>query len=134
MKILFVCEGNKMRSPMAAAFYNAMTGTNDADSAGADPYPMGRPFDVVLEVMDEKNLDLRSCYSKAVTEQMVHDADKIIAFPTSMMPTFVLEDPKTERWDVSDPYYQTGDPLERARHARDAIEDLVRQLVDSAKT
>ena len=34
MKILFVCEGNMMRSQMAEAFYNELTGTRDAISAG----------------------------------------------------------------------------------------------------
>ena len=35
MKVLFICEGNMMRSQMAEAFYNSMTKSNDASSAGA---------------------------------------------------------------------------------------------------
>ncbi len=40
MKVLFVCYANAMRSQMAAAFYNRLTGANDATSAGVGvPHP-----------------------------------------------------------------------------------------------
>ncbi|MEI6479670.1 MAG: hypothetical protein WCO21_02490 [bacterium] len=34
MKALFICKGNYERSQMAAAIYNKLTNTRDADSVG----------------------------------------------------------------------------------------------------
>ncbi len=128
MKVLFVCEGNKMRSPMAEVFYNTYTNSHDAMSAGADLYPMGKAFPDVVAAMKEKNIVLDHD-SQLVTEKMVDDADMIIAFPTSMMPDFVLSNPKTRVWDINDPYYQSGSREELIRHARDAIEPRVKELI-----
>ena len=33
-KVLFICKGNWFRSQMAAAIYNKLTNSSDADSAG----------------------------------------------------------------------------------------------------
>lgn len=110
-----------MRSVMAEVLYNHMTGTSDAMSAGCDPYPLGGKFDETSQVLDEIGLDLPREGSKLVTEQMVADADIVVAFPTPYMPDFVTKDPKTLHWGVSDPYYESGDRLELTRAARDEI-------------
>lgn len=128
MKVLFVCEGNKMRSPMAEAFYNELTQSHDAISAGADPYPLGGSFPDVVAAMKEKDVVLDHG-SQLVTQQMVDEADVVVAFPTPMMPDFVLDSPKTVRWEIDDPYYQTGDRLKRIYHARDMIEARVKEMI-----
>lgn len=128
MKVLFVCEGNKMRSPMAEAFYNSLTNTTDAVSAGCDPYPMGFAFPDVVATMHEKDIELEH-YSQLVTQEMVAAVDVVVTFPTPLMPDFVAQDKKTRLWDISDPYYQPKDGQDHIRHARDKIEVLVKDLV-----
>ena len=129
VKVLFVCEGNKMRSPMAEAFYNSLTNSHDATSAGCDPYPLGGSFPEVIAAMKEKGVTLDHS-SQLVTQAMIDAADKVITFPTSLMPDFVAKNPKTVQWDISDPYYQPKDGADHLRHARDKIDQLVRQLVN----
>lgn len=131
MKVLFVCEGNQMRSPMAEAFYNSFTKSSDAQSAGADPYPLGKSINEVAEIMYEKGVILHHG-SQLVTQKMIDEADVVVAFPTPLMPSFVLESEKTIKWDVKDPYYQPDDGTDYLRQARDSIEIKVRKMVDEA--
>jgi len=120
-----------MRSPMAEAFYNSFTQSSDAQSAGADPYPLGKSITEVVEIMQEKGISLHHG-SQLVTQAMVDEADVVVAFPTPLMPSFVLENEKTIRWDVKDPYYQPDDGIDYLRQARDSIEVKVRKMVDDA--
>lgn len=132
MKVLFVCEGNAMRSPMAAAFYNAMTSTNDAVSAGAAPFPIGGgAFPAVIEAMQEKGISLQNHRSQLVVPSMVADAELVVAFPTPHMPGFVQDSAKTQSWPVVDPYYAPNDGTDYVRLARDEIERMVADLVDA---
>lgn len=129
MNILFICEGNIMRSQMAEAFYNNLTRTNDATSAGAAAENGDSVHAGVQAVMREKGYDMSSMRSTRLTQKMFEDADKVIAFPTLYMPHWVLDDPKTEFWDVSDPYYTSNDGVNHIEWARDQIETRVRGLV-----
>lgn len=129
MKVLFICEGNIMRSQMAEAFYNNLTRTNDATSAGAaaengDPVHAG-----VQVVMHEKGYDMSDMRSTRLTQKLFEEADKVIAFPTPYMPRWVLDDAKTEYWDVSDPYYMPDDGTNYIERTRDRIEDRVKDLI-----
>lgn len=88
MKILFVCKGNMVRSQAAAAFYNHLTKTHDAISAGtyvgAEDEPEGqRLIDIVpndfFEIMDGYECDLRKEKTKGLTPEMVTSADCVIS-------------------------------------------------------
>ena len=130
MKILFVCEGNKMRSVMGKAIYNDLTQSSDATSAGCAPYPLGGTFAETREVLEEVGLTMPTAGSKLVTQAMVEAADIVIAFPTPYMPKFVTDHPKTRHWRVVDPYYQSGDRFDHTRRVRDQIYAMVRELVE----
>ena len=118
-----------MRSPMAEAFYNHLTGTHDASSAGAAA-DNGVPVspDIVVAMRD-KAIDMTGMTSTRLTQKMFEEADKVIAFPTPYMPHWVLNDPKTEFWDVSDPYYMPDDGTNYIERARDRIEERVKKLI-----
>ena len=131
-RVLFVCEGNKMRSPMAEAFYNQLTGTRDAISAGSSPYPLGGSFETTIEAMREVGIALDHD-SQLVTQQMVDAADIVIAFPTATMLDFVANNPKTIASDVADPYYQSGSQLDQVRKACDEIRERVEVLIAKHK-
>lgn len=118
-----------MRSIMAEVLYNHLTGTHDGTSAGCDPYPLGGKFDETEQVLHEIGLDVTQEGSKLVTEQMVDDADIVVAFPTSYMPDFVTNSPKTVLWDVADPYYEPGDTTTLLRNARDEIKQRLQTLI-----
>ena len=133
MRVLFVCEGNKMRSPMAEALYNQMAADDGATSAGSDPYPLGGEFAETVDVMREIGIKL-SHGSQLVTPQMVEQAEKVIVFPTPSMPEFVTDNPKSEVWDVADPFYQSGDRRALLRRARDDITARIKELLDESRT
>ncbi|PID32734.1 hypothetical protein CR956_00880 [Candidatus Saccharibacteria bacterium] len=129
MKVLFICEGNIMRSQMGEVFYNHRTKTKDAFSAGAMTSD-GRPVHSgVIEAMKAEGIDMTEMTSTVLTRDMFDSADKVIAFPTPYMPDWVLNDPKTEHWDVSDPYYMPDDGTNYVERARDRIKQRVEDLI-----
>ena len=129
MKVLFICEGNIMRSQMAEAFYNSLTGTRDASSAGAAADNGSPVHSGVQAAMREKGIDMSNMTSTRLTQRMFEDADKVIVFPTPYMPQWVLNDPKTEFWGVSDPYYMPTDGTNYVERTRDQIDERVRDLI-----
>jgi protein-tyrosine-phosphatase len=70
MKILFVCEGNMMRSQMAEAFYNSLTNSNDATSAGAIAETKDHISKRAIEAMADIGIDATSLKPKQLTEQI----------------------------------------------------------------
>ena len=118
-----------MRSVMGEAIYNDLTQSQDAVSAGCEPYPLGGKFAETEEVLEEIGLAMPPEGSKLVTQAMVDAADIIVTFPTPYMPDFVTKSPKAQHWRIVDPYYQSGDRLGHTRRVREQIYAKVRQLV-----
>ena len=126
MKVVFVCEGNMMRSQMGEAFYNTMTGTSDATSAGAAA-AVGREVpSEITAAMQEKNISMEGMVGKQVTKEMIDKADVVIVFPTPHMPRSIIENLKTKQWDVSDPFYMPDDGTNHIARARDRIEERIK--------
>ena len=75
MKVLFVCQGNIMRSLMAEAFYNDSVG-GGATSAGVAPG--GESADSrVVAVMGEVNIDISRAPSTKLTPELIDQADAV---------------------------------------------------------
>ena len=128
-----MCEGNAMRSPMAEAFFNEFTGSNQAISAGAAPFPVGGgAFPEVNAAMKELGLSLDGHASQKITPEIVEWADIVIGFPTPMMPDYVKNSPKYHHWDIADPYYAPEDGTDYIRLARDKIETRVKEMLRDA--
>ncbi len=131
MKILFICEGIWMRSPTAEAYYNLLTNTHDATSAGA---AVGKPNSGVAPrmkmVLDEDAVDTTELHSKQLTREMFEAADRVVYFPTDFMPDYVKESPKAEFWDVIDPHYHHEGGIDLVRQVRDDIKQRVKKLVE----
>lgn len=125
MKVLFICVGNVARSQEAAAFYNQMTRSHDARSAGTHAVN-GKPIDpLVVAVMAEAGINMDSAARKSVTSQMVQEADVVVSFvPKVDIEWFEIAD--AEFWDVGDPRWTS---LEEHRVTRDLIKGLVEGFI-----
>jgi len=130
MKTLFVCEGNMMRSQMAEAFYNALTKSNDAMSAGATAETKDHISKRAIEAMGDVGMDTMNLRPKQLTEQMVNDAERVIYFPSDYMPDYVKQSEKAELWEVIDPHYHKEKGMELVRQVRDDIKIQVEKLIE----
>ena len=125
-RVLFVCVENAGRSQMAEAFARKYGGGKvEALSAGTMPAKEVNP--VVIQVMQEKGVDLTANKPKAIMRQMVEEADIIIVMGCSaegFCPAPLLS--KVVDWQIEDP---KDKPVEKVREIRDEIESRVRKLI-----
>lgn len=118
-----------MRSQMAEAYYNHLTGTNNAQSAGTLADEGRTPDSLVTTVMNEDGIDVSTQTSTRVTQQMIEAADIVVLFPTSYTPDYILSSARSiEKWNVPDPYYNDSSGIAYMRHIRDDIKARVRTL------
>ena len=127
--VLFVCVGNSGRSQMAEAFFNHMAGGKArAISAGTKPASAVDPQTV--EVMREVGIDIGAAKPKALTMEMVEQADRVVTMgcgAEGVCPTSFVE---TEDWQLEDP---KGKSLEEVRQIRDEIRTRVMMLLERTK-
>jgi arsenate reductase len=127
-KVLFICVENACRSQMAEAFFNQMSKTARASSAGTKPAPSVNPL--AVQVMKEIGIDLANAKPKLLTLEILDAADKVITMGCAVgdvCPGAVVE---TEDWGIEDP---TGKSIEKFREVRDVIRRKVEQLVSDLK-
>lgn len=132
MTILFICEGNMMRSQMAEAFYNSLTNSSDAVSAGATAETKDHISKRTIEAMSDIGYDATNLKPKQLTEQMVNEADKVIYFPSDYMPDYVKQSEKAELWDVVDPHYHKEEGMPLVHKVRDDIKQRVEKFVNES--
>ena len=118
--ILFISIENSSRSQMAEGFARAR-GMN-ATSAGT--FPASQISSLVVQAMKEKGIDISSAKPKAITEQMVQEANVVVLTDASLeelLPKNIRKKigKKLVAWSISDPQ---GQPIEVVRFVRDGIE------------
>lgn len=118
-----------MRSQMAELFYNSLTNSHDALSAGATAETKDHISPRAIEALADIGYDATKLMPKQLTENMVEAADKVIYFPSDYMPDYVKNNPKSELWDVIDPHYHRDQGMELVRRVRDNIKQKVTQLL-----
>lgn len=129
--VLFVCVGNSGRSQMAEAF--AKKFGLSASSAGTDPAKTVNPL--VVQVMQEKDIDISSNKPKMLTNEMIEKASLVITMGCSVeavcpAPMLAKMQKKLIDWDLEDP---KGKSIEEIRRIRDEIERRVADLSQTEK-
>jgi protein-tyrosine-phosphatase len=124
---------------MARSYYNHLTGTQDADSAGTEVEISGETLDerkqrrggtFTIEAMSEENIDVSSNVMIQVTPEMLDGYEKIICMAQEEhTPDWLTQSPKFIRWDVEDP---GGKGLAETVTARAVIKARVVELIKPA--
>jgi len=124
-KVLFVCVHNSGRSQMAKAFFNHMAGEKAlAFSAGTQPAENVNP--VVIEVIREIGIDLSHRIPRALTLEMIEQADRVITMGCGAEATCPATFVQSEDWALEDP---TGKTLDEVRKIREQIKSRVVKLL-----
>ena len=121
--VIFACVHNAGRSQMAAAWYNRLSPSGRAISAGTAPGSRVHPE--VVEVMKEVGIDLSSATPQKLTAELAQGADLLVTMGCGdecpYVPGLAIED-----WPLEDP---KGKPVERVREIRDDIRRRVEELL-----
>lgn len=133
MQVLFICEGNMMRSQMAEAFYNDLSDSHDAVSAGAVAEIKDHVSKRAINAMGQIGFDITNLRPKQLTQELVDTADRVIYFPSEYMPDYVKQNLKAELWDVIDPHYHHEQGMDLVHKVRDDIKNRVETLMKENK-
>jgi arsenate reductase len=124
-QVLFVCVHNAGRSQMAEAFFNQLAkGRTQALSAGTAPADAVNP--TVVEAMREVGIDISGSKPKALTTEMVEQADAVVTMGCGAEGVCPATFVKTEDWGLEDP---RGKSLPEVRRIRDEIRATVAELL-----
>ncbi|HEY1064285.1 MAG TPA: low molecular weight phosphatase family protein [Candidatus Saccharimonadales bacterium] len=135
MKVLFVCWANVGRSQMAAALYNQMTNSQDADSAGTEVDVPGetllerrqrRGGTAPIDVMADKGFDVSNAQRTQLTPEMLDNYDLIVSMAQKeYTPDWLSSHAHYRYWDIKDP---GGKDYNATLAAYDEIEPKVKAL------
>ncbi len=126
--VLFVCVGNSGRSQMAEAFLNDLVnGKARAISAGTKPASAVDPR--TIEVMREVGIDISAARPKALTMEMLEQADRVVTMGCGTEGVCPASFVETEDWQLEDP---KGKSLEEVRRIRDEIKTRVTRLLEKS--
>lgn len=136
-KILFICKGNWFRSQMAAAIYNKLTNSNNADSVGTYTGAPDEPEGQILkdlfttphffEMMEKNGMNLRNNSTKRLLPHMIDEYDTVVSMAEEpYIPDFLKNANKVIWWDIKNPSFVDQ---EIAEDTYQKIEKLVQGLI-----
>jgi arsenate reductase len=111
---------------MAEAFFNQYAGKK-ARAFSAGTQPATQVALNVIKAMKEVGIDLSTQRPKALTPQMVDEADKVITMGCGVEDVCPATWVPTEDWQLEDP---EGKPIEKVRDIRDEIKTRVKKLIE----
>lgn len=127
--ILFVCQANVGRSQMAEGFFNFLTHSQFAASAGVVDVTKKfvKPAPEVIQVMNERGVDISHHKIKLLTPDMCQEARRVVVLcDRALCPTFLL---KLRRVVFRSIPEAQGDQLTAARTVRDQVEKIVFEFI-----
>jgi protein-tyrosine-phosphatase len=125
--MLFVCVENAGRSQMAEAFANKY-GKEKIIASSAGNKPADKINQVVVQVMQEKGIDISSKKPKLLTFQMAQESDLIVTMGCNdqgICPGPFFK--PTVDWKLED---HKAKSIEKVREIRDEIESKVQRLIE----
>ncbi len=136
-KVLFICKGNWFRSQMAAAIYNKLTDSNNADSAGTYTGAPDEPEGQILkdlfkiphffEIMEKNGMDVRNNTTKRLLPRMLDEYDIVVSMTEEpYIPDFLKDDKRVIWWNVENPTFVDQ---KIAEDTYEKIEELVKDLI-----
>lgn len=123
-RVLFVCVENAYRSQMAEAFFNKLSKTSKASSAGTKPTSSVNP--IAIRVMKEVGIDMGRAKPKLLTLEMLEQADRVITMGCAVgdvCPGAIID---TEDWGIEDP---AGKSIQKFREVRELVRRKVEKLI-----
>ena len=133
MRVLFLCNKNAVRSPMAEAIGRVLAANNktfEFQSAGVDPSDIDG---FAIAAMSEQNIDLMRHEAQDLADFSKQDFDCLICLSTGAIrhaeQRFGMAD-FIEHWDVGDPSLVDGNreqQLEAYRQVRDTLTERIRK-------
>lgn len=137
-KVLFVCKGNWYRSQMAAAIYNKLTNSSNADSVGTYVGVVDEPEGQVLsdlfktpdffELMEKNGMSVRKNFTKRLQPSMIDEYDIVVSMAEEpYVPDFLKNAKKVVWWDnIKNPTFVDQ---KIAQDTYEKIDKLVRELI-----
>ena len=110
---------------MAAAFFNKYANRAKATAISAGTHPAERVHPEVVEVMQERGIDLSAAQPKKLTERLAKGSNLLITMGCGDECPFV-PGLRRDDWPLPDP---KGQGLEQVRQIRDEIEARVKRLI-----
>jgi arsenate reductase (thioredoxin) len=126
-KVLFACGQNACRSQMGAAFARLYGGDRlDVMSAGSHPAEQVDP--VMVEVMQEKGIDMGFCTTQSLDAALARQTPQMIVTMGCGVQCPVVPGAERRDWDLPDP---AGQSKEFMRGVRDAVEARVKAWLET---
>lgn len=141
--VLFTCNYNRVRSPMAEGLFKRFYGTRAfVDSCGLKPDPAGEGVDpFVVAVMDELGLDVSDHQPKTFAQLEDDSFDVVVSLtPEAQHRAVELSRDRSveiEYWPTHDPTLVDGSRearLEAYREVRDALAEAIKQRFGAPST
>lgn len=125
-KILFACRENACRSQMASAFADYIAGDR-IDALNGGSIPAGAINPLMIEVMEEKGIDMAFRRPKSIEQTISKEKPDIIITMGCGEECPFVPGARIENWDLPDP---AGKSIEFMRNVRDGIEKKIIELKD----
>ena len=130
MHILFVCIGNTCRSQMAEGFATA-AGIEGLTVSGAGTRPLGWVDPQVIELMNQRGIDISAQRSTGFSDDLLKQTDVVITLgccsADELCPASFTGE--KEDWPIEDPYGADIEVYERvADDIQHRVQDLLQRL------
>jgi protein-tyrosine-phosphatase len=129
MNVLFICHANAIRSQIAEAFYNQMSTTGKAVSAGIHLTNSVQGDDtgilpLVVDLMKQRGIDVTHQRRDWLTLDMLKKADLAVVLTDKVMPEYLKEAKEVLFWS------DIPDIVSSSAKTKEAVIDEIKRRVE----